>query len=260
MPARTHSFDAAAFVDNFSARDLQALFPQGRTSPHEMRQAKGDGELFAYPFGAVVFRDVPREERARELERLAAARPGLTAEVVRETFRVVEEPGARIRIAEGDLTLDALTPERAGIVALTVAQSAAMEYYERLVEQLFDRTRTLVARMESRGTVALRTRPLHRFIAEAIGTRSEVLSILHLLDKPDAVWDDAGMDRIYADLRGEFDLADRYGALELKLRAVQEALELVLDVARDRRLVLLEVTVVLLILFEIVLSLARFVG
>src|SRR6185295_8751483 len=147
-----------------------------------MRQPKGSGELFAYPFGAVVFRDVSREERARELERLAAARPGLTAEVVRETFRVVEEPGASIRISEGDLTLDELTPERAGIVALTVAQSAAMEYYERLVEQLFDRTRTLVARMESRGTVPLRTRPLHRFIAEAIGTRSEVLSILHLLD------------------------------------------------------------------------------
>jgi uncharacterized Rmd1/YagE family protein len=41
------------------------------------------------------------------------------------------------------------------------------------------------------------------------------------------------MDAIYEDLRDEFDLGDRFNALELKLRGVQEALELVLDVSRD---------------------------
>ena len=112
--------------------------------------------------------------------------------------------------------------------------------------------------MEARGTVSLRTRPLHQFIGAAIGTRNEVLSILHLLDKPDEAWEDPGMNRIYDELRAEFDLADRYQALELKLRSVQEALELVLDVARDRRLVLLEATIVLLIVFEIALTLLRF--
>jgi uncharacterized Rmd1/YagE family protein len=38
---------------------------------------------------------------------------------------------------------------------------------------------------------------------------------------------------------------------------VQDALELITDVARDRRLVLLEAAIVLLIVFEIVLSLVR---
>jgi uncharacterized Rmd1/YagE family protein len=65
------------------------------------------------------------------------------------------------------------------------------------------------------------------------------------------------MNRIYDELRAEFDLVDRYQALELKLRSVQEGLELVLDVARDRRLVLLETAIVLLIIFEITLTLLR---
>jgi uncharacterized Rmd1/YagE family protein len=65
------------------------------------------------------------------------------------------------------------------------------------------------------------------------------------------------MDRIYDELRAEFDLVDRYQSLEQKLRSVQEALELVLDVARDRRLVLLEATIVLLIVFELLLSILR---
>ena len=101
------------------------------------------------------------------------------------------------------------------------------------------------------------TKPLHKFIGAAIGTRNEVLSILHMLDKPEAVWEDVTADRIYHELRAEFDLSDRYQALEHKLRSVQEALELVLDMARDYRLVLLEVTIVLLILIEIVLSFVR---
>jgi uncharacterized Rmd1/YagE family protein len=62
------------------------------------------------------------------------------------------------------------------------------------------------------------------------------------------------MDRIYNDLRAEFDLADRYAAMESKLRSIQEALELVLDVARDRRLLLLEVAVVVLILAELIFT------
>jgi uncharacterized Rmd1/YagE family protein len=65
------------------------------------------------------------------------------------------------------------------------------------------------------------------------------------------------MDRIYDDLRAEFDLADRYAAMESKLRSIQEALELVLEVARDRRLLLLEVAVVVLILAELVFSALR---
>jgi hypothetical protein len=102
--------------------------------------------------------------------------------------------------------------------------------------------------MERRGTVPFRTRPLHRFMGEAIVTRTEVLSVLHLLDKPDEAWDDPAIDLIYDDLRGEFDLRDRYAALELKLRAIQESLELLVDVARDRRLLLLEITIVFLII------------
>ena len=151
--------------------------------------------------------------------------------------------------------VDRLTPPRVGVVALVIAQSAAMEYYERIVEDLLVRTRALVDRLQARGDVSMRTRYLHRFIGESIGTRSEVLSVLHLLDKPDATWEDSAMDRIYGELRDEFDLGDRYESLELKLRSIQEALELVLGVARDRRLVLLEVAVVLLILFELLVGL-----
>jgi uncharacterized Rmd1/YagE family protein len=256
--ALTHQFNAIAFEENLSLRQLTATFPGARITAHELyRPVEPAGGIYVYPFGAIVACDVSPEGREAELARLRAAQPKLTAQVVREDYSVVEEAGAPIGIFDGTLRVDRLTNARAGVVALIVAQSAAMEYYERIVDQLFARTGSLVEQLEHRGSVPFRTRPLNRFIGEAILARNEVLSVLHLLDKPDATWEDAAMDRIYDDLRAEFDLADRYAAMESKLRSIQEALELVLDVARDRRLLLLEVAVVVLILAELIFSALR---
>jgi required for meiotic nuclear division protein 1 len=253
-----HVFHAVAFVENLALKDLASAYPEARRTPHELAfRLPSGGSVYIYPFGAIVFRDAAPADRDAELARLGRARPGLTSATVLEEFSVREDPGSKATVSAGVLTIDDLTPERATVIALTVAQSAAMEYYERIVEGMFSRTARLVDQLESRGSVPFRTRPLHKFIGAAVSTRNEVLTILHLLDKPDEAWDDPLMDRIYDELRAEFDLVDRYQALELKLRSVQEALELVLDVARDRRLVLLEAAIVGLIVLEIVLSLLR---
>ena len=253
----THQFGAVAFEENLNLRELAAHYPEARVGLRDLHLACGPGEMFIYPFGAVVFRDVPPERREAELSRLQRARPGLTTQVVRESFTARVEPGARVEIASGALVVDELTPGRSAVIALIVAQSAAMEYYERIVTDLFARTSALVDPLEKRGSVSLRTRGLHRFIGQAIATRSEVITVLSLLDKPDATWDDPALDRIYDDLRAEFDLSDRYATLTQKLAGVQEALELVLDVARDQRMWLLEVTIMILIVFEVVLELSR---
>ena len=252
MAPRLHQFYAIAFEENLNLRQLAPVFPQAKISPHDLYvPIEPEGGLYVFPFGAVVAYDLPPERRESELARLFRMGPKLTTQVIREDYAVLEDPAFSTGILEGTLKVDKLTPARAGIVSLIVAQSAAMEYYERIVDRLSLRAGSFVDRLEARGTVPMRTRQLMRFIGEAISTRSEVLQVLHLFDKPDAAWDDPEMDRIYGDLRAEFDLVDRYRALELKLRAVQEALELLAQVAQDRRVMWLEVVVVILILLEV---------
>ena len=256
---RTHSFFAAAFVENFPLKELAASYPEAKRSPRDLwfRPASG-GVVFIYPFGAVVFLDVAPEVRVAELQRLATARPRLTqAQVLNEELTVREAPDARLDIDEGVLVADSLSFERASVVALTVAQSAAMDYYERIVDQMFVEADRLASELEKAGTMPMRTRHLLKFIGATVGTRAEVLSVLHLLDMPDAAWDDPGVERIYHKLRSDFDLVDRHQSLELKLHSVQDTLQVITDVARDRRLLLLEAAIVLLIVFEIMLSLVR---
>jgi len=254
-----HTFNAVAFVENLALRELAPSFPEAKRTPHELwYTTPAGGTVFIYPFGVIVLHNVSPAERDRQMARLRAARAGLTNALdSEESLTVREEPGAKTDIQDGVLIVDKLTFEGTSVVALTIAQSAAMDYYDRIVDEMFLQTDRLVERLEKRGRAPLSTKPLHQFIGAAIGTRNEVLSILHMLDKPEAVWEDVTADRIYHELRAEFDLSDRYQALEHKLRSVQEALELVLDMARDYRLVLLEVTIVLLIVIEIVLSFIR---
>ena len=257
MTGNVQTFHALAFVENFSLKQLGTIYPDATRAHNQLWfQTPAGGTVFMYTFGAVVFHNVNPAAREAELQRLRRTLPSLTdASAIKEEFSVRELAGARPDISAGVLVVDDLTFERAAIVALTVAQSVAMEYYERIVDQMFADTDKIVDRLEKTGTMPVHTRRLHRFIGAAIGTRSEVLSVLHLLDKPDAAWDDPGADKIYSELRAEFDLVDRYQSLELKLRSVQDALGLVTDIARDKRLVLLETSIVVLIVFEILLNL-----
>ncbi|MGZ6143167.1 MAG: hypothetical protein ACXWLM_07500, partial [Myxococcales bacterium] len=136
MAVRTHQFTAVAFEENLSLRDLAPEYPGARVGVREMQVACEPGEIFFYPFGAVVFHDVPAERRDAELLRLHKVRPGLTTQVVRESFTVREEAGAQVEIVDGTLLVDQFGGARPAVVALIVAQSAAMEYYERIVAGL----------------------------------------------------------------------------------------------------------------------------
>jgi len=256
---REHEYHAVAFVENFPLREMGAEIASGAMSVpasgrplYDLRRSFGEGEIFYFAFGAVVFRDVAPADREAEIARLGRHRP--LERAADETVRVRVQSDAAMGIVDSRLTVDTLTEGRSRIIALTIAQSAAVEYYEGIVDKMFGGTAEWVKGLERRGTVEMSVRPLHRFIGHAVGIRSEVITVLHLLDKPDETWDDPSMDAIYDDLRDEFDLADRHDALEHKLNNVQESLELILDVARDRRLFLLEASVVALIVLEIILS------
>lgn len=259
MGSDVHTFDALAFVENFALKELAPHYPEAkRVHQYLVYPAAAGGTVFLYSFGAIVFHNMGQAGREAELLRLRRT-PINTgdAQVIADEFTVREVKGSRPEVSESSLVVDELNQERVNMVALTVAQSVAMEYYERIVDQMFADTDRFAERLETSGNMSIYTGKLHRFIGQAISTRSEVLSVLHLLDKPDVVWDDPGAERIYEEMRSELDLVDRYQALEQKLRSVQDALSLVTDVARDRRLVLLEASIIALILLEIVLSLFR---
>ena len=78
MPSRIHQFYAIAFVENLTLKGLTIHYPEARASPHELYFPIDDGAgVYIYPFGAMVFHNVPQQRRDLELTRLEQAHPGL---------------------------------------------------------------------------------------------------------------------------------------------------------------------------------------
>jgi required for meiotic nuclear division protein 1 len=254
---RQHTFHALAFVENFALREMASAYPGADRTAHRLQTVPpGGGRMFVFRFGAIVFHNVSGDEREAALARLRRLQPGLTPVGSREEELLVIEDGVSAPgMEDGKLRVERMTPERAGLIAQTIAQGAALEYYERRVEEMFVRLEALVQRMAKRGSVPLNVRPLHCFIGEALSTRREVLSVLHLLEEPAGVAGDPAIEPVYIELRDAMELSERHQSVLQRLRRVQESLQVLLDAARDSRFVLLELAVAILIVVQIAITL-----
>lgn len=263
MEPKRHTFVAYAFRGSFNIPEIASQFASSRakTDPHDtlFRSIRDNSGIFIYRFGVVAFWNYPVEERNQELsEFVSRQKVELAQRPLQEEFLVIEDPSREPAIEFNFMTLNQMTPERAEVIALTIAQSAAMEHYEGLMDLIWTKVNLLMDNMRVTGYVPIRPRSFHRMIGETVMMRNEIVGVLHLLDKPDLIWTDPVMDGIYGDLRSTFDLQERFQALEYKLETTQGTLELTLDAARDRRSFITELSILILIFFEIILSLTNY--
>jgi uncharacterized Rmd1/YagE family protein len=213
-----------------------------------------------HDFGAIVFVDVAETERRRVLAEVVAKVGTGPRPPAEETFSVEIRPGAIPsalfdRIVVGDL--DARTIE---LLSLVIGQSVGMEYYEEDVDLLVGELVGMSQGLAATGRFRARARELLAFVGRAMTTRTQVVYTLALLDAPGIVWDSEALDRVYRDLRIAFSIEDRYRGLDQKLTIIRDNLELLVDLTRDRRSTVLEVSVIVLIVVEIGLATVQLLG
>jgi uncharacterized Rmd1/YagE family protein len=217
----------------------------------------GDRYTVIYDFGAVVFFfDVPQRERELAMTQLLArCGPEPRAPFV-DDFLVEVRPEApgRSEVTFDRATVRELDAPTVELVSLVLAQSVGMDYYEDDVDGLFKRVGELSSALEAKGRLRGPARVLNRFVGSILTTRNQILTTLSLLDAPPITWEREASDRLYRELRGAFEIEDRHTALELKLKLIQENLEIIVDLAQHRRALQLEVTVVVLILVEVAIG------
>ena len=73
-------------------------------------------------------------------------------------------------------------------------------------------------------------------------------------EKPDAVWERPDLERLYARLQEEYELKERAEGLSRKLAVISNTAEVLTDMIDTKRSLRLELIIVILILFEIVMT------
>ena len=246
---------AYAFASTFKLRELVGLFPAGSTRllQDELRATlDGGGEAICFDFGAVVFFDGPADRRDA-LVAAITARVKDTQRPRTEDFLVEVRAGAKPDVQFDRVILPELTEAARDVIAVLVAQSAAMDYYEDDVGEILVQTERITRDLKTRGRMRGRVRDIVKFIGHCVETRNEVIETLALFDKPDVTWEQEALDRLFVQLRRMLEIDDRFRALEYRLQMIQDSLVLLVDLSRGESNYRLEVSVVVLILLELVL-------
>lgn len=160
------------------------------------------------------------------------------------------DPDGVVRIAD-------FSAERMLVVADALAKSAALAHDERQVAEVLDLIEPLARSLAERGRRPAGRRQMIQLIGRSLLVQHHVAGRVAVNEKPDLLWDRPDLERLYARLEDEYELVERAGILDRKLNLISETARLITDLMDTERSLRLEVIVVLLIAFEIVLSLSQ---
>lgn len=222
--------------------------------PLALRVGK-DGIAVLFRYGAVVFFNMTLEEEAAFLERLLPRIGGRLTPPEEETATVelMGETGDQVA-AGGPIQVRDMSLARLLVVSDVLAKSVVLAHDEREVAKVFETIEPFVRELGASGKFFQNRRGLLKLIGGALLVQHNVSGRVAAADKPDALWDRPDLERLYARLEDEYELVQRVDTLNRKLAIVAETANTLADIIDTRRSLRLEITIVLLIAFEIVIT------
>ncbi|KWV57648.1 hypothetical protein AS156_38750 [Bradyrhizobium macuxiense] len=154
----------------------------------------------------------------------------------------------------GPIFLQSLSPERLILVGEALAKSVVLARHEREVAAVFDATEPFARDLAKSGQVHRGRIAILKHIGNALSLRHRVAGPVEIAEKPDILWDKPQLERLYSRLEDEYELKERAEALNRKLAVIAESSQVLTDIIDTSRSVRLELIIILLILFEVLIS------
>jgi len=224
-------------------------------SPLTLPAARG-GFVMVFRFGALVFIGASREDERSFIERISPLVVAGFTEPEVDRLEIVADPDRDGRLnAEGALSIAELSLERLQIVAHVLVKSTVLTHYEEQIGGVFDRIEPLAAGMQQGRWTRIPARALLRQIGSVLSAETLTVGRVEVTEKPELTWERPDLDRLYERLSAEYELRERDRALTRKLELISRTSETLLDLLQNRRMLHVELYIVLLIAVEIVIML-----
>jgi uncharacterized Rmd1/YagE family protein len=255
LPPETRQFTARALLVG-QRIDLKALGSVQRLGggPLVLTLRHG-GVAILFRYGAVVLFDVPPLEQDEFLRQLLPRIQSPAAERESEQITIRIDPEAKEVLEGTTALLKDSSSERLEIVADILGKSVVLARYETTVAQTFDRIEPFAAELVKERTGSRMSRELLSHLGSALLIEQQMVGRVQIDDTPELLWDRPDLERLFARLRDEFEIMERYTALNRKLELVSRTVETALGLLQARRSLRVEWYIVLLIVFEICLTL-----
>lgn len=225
------------------------------TMPLTLRVGRSGGMAFLFRYGVAVFAglsaleedDVVRSLRPRLSNPVEPPETDLVHILVKPDREDQVDPSGAVILRQG-------SPERLQIVANVLSKSVVLSHYEARIAEAFDQIEPLADRLQRTGGTGSQARQLLQHIGRVLLTQHRMVGRVEIEEKPDVLWDHPELERLYARLEDEYELAERSRAMERKLALISKTVDTLLDLVQNQRSVRLEWYIIGLIGLELLLS------
>jgi len=141
------------------------------------------------------------------------------------------------------------------LVAEVLARSVVLERFEGRVGTTFESLQPMAASLGNGRLNRTHHRNLLKRLGDVLLDQQEMVGRVAVSDKPDVLWDRPDLERLYARLTEEFEIPDRFEAVESKLDLIGGTIQTAINLVQTRRSHRVEWYIVILIVVEIALTL-----
>jgi uncharacterized Rmd1/YagE family protein len=219
----------------------------------------GGGVAFLFRYGAVVFFDAAPAGVTEYLRQITPQirQPFPQGECETEVLDIRLDPAGRETIEHNTLVLADASLEKLQLVADIMAKSVSLAHHEKGIERQFERIEPFAVNLDHWGRGGRAARELLHNLGGALLAEHRVVAGTRVEDSPELLWDHPELERLWARLRDEFEIRERFAALHGKLSLISRTAETALELMQNRRSLRVEWAIVGLIVFEIVVTLVQ---
>jgi uncharacterized Rmd1/YagE family protein len=223
-------------------------------------QSGPDHYVCVYAFGVVTFCCIEdKKEIAKLLKRFAYGEEieeGKDPKIPPEDFAIVIDPDQPESVEFGHVQLKQLTLEKFLLISHVMAQSVAIDFVERRINETQLALERIHVLLEEHGKlVATNTKSILKTVGMSGKMVHFMVTRLSLLDKPDIAWEDKEAEALFLKLRSMFELDDRFEALRFKLHFIKDSSEMLMDIISTKRMEFMNVIIIALIAISIFFAL-----
>ncbi|OGV51512.1 MAG: hypothetical protein A2017_01705 [Lentisphaerae bacterium GWF2_44_16] len=236
--------------------DIRAMEITGHIASSPLTLKLGEnGCVILFRYGALVFFNT---DPIDEMKCLTGLKP------------LLEEPFASPKVEEVEITVSDesdegvradtifikdFSIERLQLIAEILSKTVVLEYYETSVSRSFDSIEPIAIGLKETGRCGHEAKDLLRHIGESLLSMHKMIGRVQISEKPDVLWEHPKLERLYVRLQEEYELRERHLAVDQKLELISRTAETVLDLLEHKHSSRLEWYIIILIVFEIILSL-----
>lgn len=241
-------------ADNIDIRSCKAGFksdPSYSDSDELFYETAGGRYLYIFKYGVVSFLNYDAVDISSFLRFINPFCKNPYNESLSDEY-IVETGSAENKVSHNKIEIISADKDILRIVMLNVSQSVALDYYSEQTTRLLEETNYHTQILEKKGRLAISGIRLKKFIGKTLLLKNRIAENLYIFDSPPETWEDEKLDKLYTELKKNFDLQERFRNVSEGLEIVKDNLELFRDLLQYKKSVFLEWIIIALITIEVV--------